>query len=183
MKHVLDPFRFVLIAMAARVQHNAYESVTIHYRWHALAGKTLPVLRRIKQHQGDVFVCELSSGDAAYVPAWMTEPVCKRYGLGRPRISVQALAVLHQLLTTVRQDTQGDGAVKDNQPCQEEDYETHCTAGDDAVETAPHRPTIPGAAGTTRTGRSLERDADSSRASRSAEDELSTTGGSPCTHS
>src|SRR5712692_6118705 len=40
--------------------HNAYasESVTIHYQWLDLFGKSLPVVRRMRRKDGDCVVCE-----------------------------------------------------------------------------------------------------------------------------
>ena len=42
--------------------------------------------------------CEVSSGREIGIPAWMTDPACARYALGRPVIAVEALMALRELL-------------------------------------------------------------------------------------
>ena len=81
--------------------HNAYisESVTIHYRWSALWGSNLPVLRRIRREGGDCVVCESPPGNAFAIPIWMTDPsVCAAFSFGPPLVSLSALRALRIFL-------------------------------------------------------------------------------------
>ena len=81
--------------------HNAYisESVTIHYRWSALWGSNLPVLRRIRREGGDCVVCESPPGNAFAIPIWMTDPsVCAAFSFGPPLVSLSALHALRIFL-------------------------------------------------------------------------------------
>ena len=117
-------------------QHNAHESVTVHYKWHPFHGQTLLVVRRQKQNRGDLLFCELANGDVVGVPAWMTEPCCARYRIGRPLISAEALETLYRLLTTV---LGGPSSVVDNRPIQEVGHETTNTACGVATQAAAGR--------------------------------------------
>src|SRR5215472_11154773 len=78
--------------------HNAYilESVTIHYRWSALWGASLPVLRRIHREGGDCVVCESPSGGAIAIPIWDDGAVCMCGPFGR---TARSLAVCSARVT------------------------------------------------------------------------------------
>src|SRR5437879_13504136 len=81
--------------------YNPYisESVTIHYRWSALWGSNLPVLRRIRRQGGDCVVCESPPGNAFAIPIWMTDPsVCAAFSFGPPLVSLSALRALRIFL-------------------------------------------------------------------------------------
>src|SRR5207302_9293641 len=80
--------------------HNAYisESVTIHYRWSALWGSNLPVLRRIRREGGDCEDCESPPGNAFAIPIWMTDPcVCSAFSFGPTPVSLSALHALRSV--------------------------------------------------------------------------------------
>jgi len=71
----------------------------VHYRWHPLHG------RRVRRHfsedrlAGRFVHVEVAPGVVTVIAAWMLDPVaCAGMELGPPRVSVAALADLHQLL-------------------------------------------------------------------------------------
>ena len=74
-------------------------SLTIHYPFHPLCGRELPVARRFGA--GRVLRFELQADDrTALVPAWMTDPeTCRLLTAGdEPRASLTALLQLVDLL-------------------------------------------------------------------------------------
>ena len=104
--------------------HNAYisESVTIHYRWSALWGASLPVLRRIHREGGDCVVCELPSGGAIAIPIWMTEPsVCAALSVGPPVVSLYALRALRTFLDGLHLTAKCDRSFGNTSPSQSSD--------------------------------------------------------------
>lgn len=93
--------------------HNAYasESVTIHYQWLDLFGKSLSVVRRMRRQDGDCVVCESPKGNAIAVPAWMTDKVvCAGLSVGSPVISLAALRELRNLLHSLRPTVECDNS-------------------------------------------------------------------------
>ena len=91
--------------------HNAYasESVTIHYRWIDLFGKSLPVVRRMRRQDGGCVVCEVPKGNAVAIPAWMTDQVvCAGFSEGPPVVSLSALSALRNLLRNLRPPVECD---------------------------------------------------------------------------
>jgi len=85
--------------------HSAYisESVTIHYRWSALFGASLPVLRRMHREGGDCLVCESPRGHPVAIPVWMTDQAgCAGFSVGPPAVSLPALRALRIFLDGLR---------------------------------------------------------------------------------
>ena len=86
------------------VRHNAHVSgrascVTIHYRWHALHGSSLPVARRRSLGGVEFIDCELPDGTVGALPAWMTDAgACSVLTLGPPQASLKALVELRRML-------------------------------------------------------------------------------------
>src|SRR5205085_816583 len=75
------------------------EHVTIYYPWCSRFGLSLPVLRRMRQQQGDSLICETPEGNAFALPAWMADrAVCAAFSLGPPVASVFALRTLRVFL-------------------------------------------------------------------------------------
>ena len=104
--------------------HNAYisKSVTIHYRWSALWGASLPVLRRIHREGGDCVVCESPSGGAITIPIWMTEPsVCAALSVGPPVVSLSALRALRTFLGGLHPTAKCDRSSGSTSPSQSSD--------------------------------------------------------------
>ncbi len=99
--------------------HNAYasESVTIHYQWLDLFGKSLPVVRRMRRKDGDCVVCESPKGNAIAVPAWMTvKVVCAGFSVGPPVVSLSALRELRNLLHSLRPTVECDNSSRKASP-------------------------------------------------------------------
>ena len=84
--------------------HNAYvfERVTVHYRWLALHGASLECQRRVSLPDSEYLHCELPDGALGAIPVWMTDPVaCAEFSFGEPRVSVEALMSLRDLLDSL----------------------------------------------------------------------------------
>ena len=88
----------------AREQSRGYstrvgQEVTIHYRWHALYGRTVRRFYAEKRTGIDVVLVEGEPGAAIVVAAWMLDPsVCASMTIGAPQVSLPALSELHHLL-------------------------------------------------------------------------------------
>src|SRR5205085_816582 len=81
------------------------EHVTIYYPWCSRFGLSLPVLRRMRQQQGDSLICETPEGNAFALPAWMADrAVCAAFSLGPPVASVFALRTLRVFLDGLHPD-------------------------------------------------------------------------------
>src|SRR3954447_6530718 len=81
--------------------HSAHigQEVEVHYRWHALYGRRLRRQYVERRAGGDVVHVEVTPGVVIVVAAWMLDPAaCAGMGLGTPRVTLSALAELHQLL-------------------------------------------------------------------------------------
>jgi hypothetical protein len=75
------------------------QEVTIHYRWHALYGRTVRRFYSEKRAGADVVLVEGEPGAAIVVAAWMLDSlICGSMTLGAPCVSLPALSELHQLL-------------------------------------------------------------------------------------
>ena len=73
--------------------------MTIHYRWHALYGRTVRRLYSEKRTGIDVVLVEGEPGAAIVVTAWMLDPsVCASMTIGAPQVSLAALSELRHLL-------------------------------------------------------------------------------------
>ena len=71
----------------------------MHYRWLALHGVSLECQRRVSLPDGEYLHCELPDGALGAIPVWMTDPVtCAEFSFGEPRVSVEALTSLRDLL-------------------------------------------------------------------------------------
>jgi len=103
--------------------HSAHvgQDVEVHYRWHALYGRRLR--RQYVEHRvgGDVVHIEVAPGVVIVVAGWMLDPVaCAGMSLGAPRVTLAALAELHELLTErgFRRSSRDDSTI-----AQEEQHE------------------------------------------------------------
>jgi hypothetical protein len=63
-------------------------TVTVHYRWHPLNGRTLRVLRRQPGKSGVQFFYEHEDGPRGAIPEWMTDSAaCSMMALGSPVVA------------------------------------------------------------------------------------------------
>ena len=93
----------------------------MHYRWHALYGRCVRRQYVERRAGGDVVHVEVAPGIVIVMAAWMLDPAaCAGMGLGAPRVTLAALAELHQLLTErgFRRSSQDDPTI-----VQEEQHE------------------------------------------------------------
>jgi hypothetical protein len=76
--------------------------VTIHYRFHPCAGKSIPVIG-CNTHCGTaVVVVRQPDGTAAYIPEWMVRPEARQLGLRhRPRLPLGCLDDLRDVLGAI----------------------------------------------------------------------------------
>ena len=83
----------------AHKPHKLSETVTVHYRFHPLAGTQVQTLER-RSHRGEaVVVVADSEGRRYHLPIWMTVPEAAQWGLRkRPRLSLPALSELRDLI-------------------------------------------------------------------------------------
>jgi hypothetical protein len=103
------------------LSHSAYilDRITVHYRWSAWFGRTLPVVRRIDHGHGDWLVCELPGGSTQAIPTWMTDAaVCATFSAGPPEVAVTALAELLSFLRALNSSVKADRQSED-QPSRE----------------------------------------------------------------
>ena len=84
--------------------HNAhrFETVTVYYRWHPLAGKNLRVHKRQKDRCGEYIFVQLPDDTICGLPAWMFNVACAEFFVGPPFISIEALTELRDLLAALR---------------------------------------------------------------------------------
>ena len=75
------------------------ETVTVHYRFHPLAGTRATTLEN-RSHRGEpIVVVADSDGQRYHLPLWMTAPEAAQWGLrDRPRLSHSALSELRDLI-------------------------------------------------------------------------------------
>ena len=81
-----------------------FETVTVYYRWHPLAGQKLIVRSRISRN-GERVLCRLPDGTVCSLPTWILRPESSQFTLGKPRVSVDALRELRDLLSAVQAST------------------------------------------------------------------------------
>jgi hypothetical protein len=83
--------------------HNAqeFETVTVYYRWHPLAGQKLIVHGRVNRN-GERVLCRLPDGTVGSLPAWMLRADSSQFTLGKPLVCVEALRELRDLLSTLQ---------------------------------------------------------------------------------
>jgi len=83
--------------------HNAqeFETVTVFYRWHPLAGQKLIVHGRVNRN-GERVLCRLPDGTVCSLPTWLLRPESSQFTLGTPLVSVDALRELRDLLSTLQ---------------------------------------------------------------------------------
>jgi hypothetical protein len=82
--------------------HSAHigQEVEVHYRWHALYGRCLRRQYVERRAGGEWFTSRKAPGVVIVVAAWMLDPAaCAGMSLGVPRVTLAALAELHELLT------------------------------------------------------------------------------------
>src|SRR5260370_15410723 len=76
------------------------QEVEVHYRWHAHYGRRVRRQYVERRAGGDVVHVEVAPGIVIVVAAWMLDAAaCAGMALGAPRVTLAALAELHQLLT------------------------------------------------------------------------------------
>ena len=74
-------------------------TVTVHYRWHPLHGRTLRVLRFQPGKSGVQIFYEHEDGPRGAIPEWMTDSAaCSMMALGCPVVAIEALLQLVELL-------------------------------------------------------------------------------------
>ena len=83
----------------AHKPHKVSETVTVHYRFHPLAGTRARILEQ-RSHRGEPIVAVADSDGRRYhLPLWMTAPEAAQWGLReRPRLSHSALSELRDLI-------------------------------------------------------------------------------------
>src|SRR5215470_11864681 len=96
--------------------HSAHvgQEVEVHYRWHALHGRRVRRQYVERRAGGEVVHVELAPGMIIVVPAWMLDSAaCAGMEFGTPRVTVSALAELHQLLTEhcIRESARDDPTI------------------------------------------------------------------------
>src|ERR1017187_2095369 len=78
-----------------------FETVTVFYRWHPLAGQKLIVQGRINRN-GERVLCRLPDGSVCSLPAWILRPESSRFILGKPLVGVDPRRELRDLLSTLQ---------------------------------------------------------------------------------
>jgi hypothetical protein len=114
-------------ALSAALQspgHSAHigQEVEVHYRWHALYGRRLRLQYVERRGGGEVVHVELAPGVVMVVAAWILDPAaCAGMAFGAPRVTLSALAELHQLLTErgFRRSSQDDPIIVQEQQHEE----------------------------------------------------------------
>ena len=83
----------------AHKPHKVNETITVHYRFHPLAGTRATTLEN-RSHRGEpIVVVADSDGQRYHLPLWMTAPEAAQWGLrDRPRLSHSALSELRDLI-------------------------------------------------------------------------------------
>ena len=83
----------------AHKPHKVNETVTVHYRFHPLAGTRAATLEN-RSHRGEpIVVVTDCDGQRYHLPLWMTAPEAAQWGLrDRPRLSHSALSELRDLI-------------------------------------------------------------------------------------
>ena len=122
------------------------EEVTVHYRFHPLAGQRVACVGRRSLRGSPIVVVADAQGKRYHIPLWMTLPEAAEWGLREvPRLSLAALADLRDLLSAF---------LREPSPAGKE--ESHATppppraAGAPVRAPAPDPPDAPRAAGRAR---------------------------------
>src|SRR5258705_3460846 len=110
--------------------HSAHigQEVEVHYRWHAHYGRRVRRQYVERRAGGDVVHVEVAPGIVIVMAAWMLDPAaCAGMALGAQRVTLAALAELHQLLTErgFRRSSRDDPTI-----VQEEQHEEFARAWD-----------------------------------------------------
>jgi hypothetical protein len=87
--------------------HSTYrsQSVTVHYAWHPLAGKRVPLFRRVRTDGIEFVHVEAPPRFSRELLAWMVdEATCAGMSAGAPLVAVSALAELRTVLSTTGLD-------------------------------------------------------------------------------
>jgi hypothetical protein len=92
----------------------------------------------MKDRHGEHIFCELPDGTICSLPAWMFRSDCMHFPIGSPRIFVEALAALRDLIGALRAPTGGAMATL-NQPPKEGVDEATSYANEHAVQPAAAR--------------------------------------------
>ena len=89
----------VLSCRPAHKPHSEYETVTVHYRFHPLAGTRVTAVEH-RSHRGEpILAVSDSDGRRYHLPLWMTAPEAAQWGVrDRPRLSLSALSELRDLI-------------------------------------------------------------------------------------
>ena len=84
-------------------RHSPYRSrhVVVHYQWHPLHGKRVPLLRTATRRDREEMIhIEARAGMSREMPAWMCdEAACAAMSRGEPLAEVAALIELREVLT------------------------------------------------------------------------------------
>ena len=83
----------------AHKPHSANQTVTVHYRFHPLAGTRVTAVEH-RSHRAEPLVAVADSdGKRYHLPLWMTVPEAEKWGLReRPRLSLSALSEVRDLI-------------------------------------------------------------------------------------
>ena len=83
----------------AHKPHSANQTVTVHYRFHPLAGTRVTAVEH-RSHRGEpIAAVSDSEGRRYHLPLWMTVPEAAQWGLReRPRLSLSALSEVRDLI-------------------------------------------------------------------------------------
>ena len=123
--------------------HSAHigQEVEVHYRWHALYGRRVRRQYVERRAGGEVVYVEVSPGNVLVVAAWMFDAAaCAGMELGTPRVTIAALAELHQVLVEHgyrRSSSDGSRIVQEKQ--RENPVDTNAVIGSPAAAMHPAR--------------------------------------------
>jgi len=133
-------FQIVPSAVASSQSHNAYvlETATVYYRWHPLFGKSLRVVKRMKDRHVEHLICERPDQTLCSLPCWMFSLECTAFSWGQPAIAVEALSELRDFLTSLQKSSSCDKAWVTS-PSQEEKHEILSEVCKPATESSPAR--------------------------------------------
>jgi len=78
----------------------------------------------MKDRHGEHIFCELPDGTICSLPAWMFQADCLHFSLGRPMVSVTAMAALRDLIGALQKPASGGMATLNQPPKEGEDEAT-----------------------------------------------------------
>jgi hypothetical protein len=121
--------------------HNThhFETVTVYYRWHPLAGKNLRVHKRQKDRYGEYIFVRLPDDTICGLPAWMFNVACAEFVIGTPFISIEALTELRDLLGELRASPLLCDMASVKEVLTEVPNEASAAAGSSAIQPTPDR--------------------------------------------